>query len=53
MEVIVDGFWKMWKNEFGRRFINIGLGKGAVAAARVVELPSHCSLKGCQKRRCL
>ena len=35
----------MRKNEFGRRFINIGLEKSAVAAASVVEGPSRCSNK--------
>ena len=34
-------------------FINIGLEKGAVAVASVVEEPSRCSNKGGQKRRCL
>ena len=44
---------KMWKNEFGGRFINIELKNDAVAAARVVELPPRCSKKGGKKRRCL
>ena len=38
------------ENEFGKRFIDIGLGHVAVAAARVVELPPRCSNKGYKKR---
>ena len=41
------------QNEFGGRFIDIGLENVAVAAASVVELPPRCSNKGGQKRRCL
>ena len=41
------------ENELGRRFINIGREKLAVAVARVVELPPRCSNKGGPKRRCL
>ena len=49
-----DGVWKnVKKNEFGGRFINIGLEHVAVAAARVCDRPPRCSNKGVQKRRCL
>ena len=41
------------KNEFGDRFVDIGLENVAVAAAHVVGGPSRCSNKGFQKRRCL
>ena len=41
------------KNEFDGRFVDIGLENVAVAAARVVERPPRCSLKGGHKRRCL
>ena len=40
-------------NEFGGRFVDIGLENVAVAAARVVGGPPRCSNKGGQKRRCL
>ena len=43
---IFDKFQRKWKNEFGGRFINIGLENVAVAVARVVELPPRCSNKG-------
>ena len=36
---------KCQQNEFGGRFIHIGLENVAVAAARVVELPPRCSNK--------
>ena len=36
----------MEKNEFGGRFVDIGLENVGVAAARVCGLPSRCSLKG-------
>ena len=39
--------------KIGKRFIDIGLEKSAVAAASVVDLPSRCSNKEGQKRRCL
>ena len=52
--MIYDGFWKnVRKNEFGGRFIDIGLKHVAVAAARVCDRPPRCSNKGVQKRRCL
>ena len=35
--IILITFEKMWKYEFGNRFISIGLEKSAVGAARVVE----------------
>ena len=41
------------KNEFGGRFIDIGLEHIAVAAARVVGGLPRCSNKAGQKRRCL
>ena len=42
------------KNDSRGRFVDIGLENGAVAAARVVELPSRSGLKGGgHKRRCL
>ena len=44
-------FEKMSKNEFGGRFINIGIENVAVAVARVVGEPPRCSNKGGQKRR--
>ena len=40
-------------NDSRKRFVNIGLESVAVAAARVVDLPSRSGLKGAQKRRCL
>ena len=43
---LFDGFWKNVKNEFGKRFIYIGLETSVVVAAGVVEGPSRCSLKG-------
>ena len=46
-------FEKMSKNEFGGRFVDIGLGNVAVAVARVCDRPPRCSNKGVQKRRCL
>ena len=52
--MIFDGFWKnVQTNEFGGRFIDIGLENVAVAAARVCDRPPRCSKKGVQKRRCL
>ena len=54
MGVFFDGFWKnVNKNEFGMRFIDIGLENVAVAAGRVCDRPPRCSNKGFQKRRCL
>ena len=50
---IVDDFRIDMKNEFGKRFINIGLENIAVVAARVVELPPRCNNKRGIKRRCL
>ena len=44
---------KIQKNEFGKRFIDIGLENVAVAAARVIDRPPRYSNKGVQKRRCL
>ena len=44
--VFFDDFRKNVKNEFGMRFIHIGLENSAVAAARVGGPPSRCSLKG-------
>ena len=41
------------KNDFGGRFVDIGVENVAVAAARVVERPPRCSNKGVKKRRCL
>ena len=41
------------KKKFGDRFVDIGVENVAVAAARVVERPPRCSLKGGHKRRCL
>ena len=41
------------KNEFGGRFVDIGLENVAVAAARVVERHPRYSNKGLQNRRCL
>ena len=53
-DIIFNVFWKnVEKNEFGGRFIHIGLENVAVAAARVVELPLRCSNKVVKKRRCL
>ena len=49
----VGWFLKSVKNEFDRRFLNIGLEQITVAAARVVELPPRCSKKEGKKRRCL
>ena len=40
-------------NDSRNRFVDIGLENVAVAAARVVERPPRCSLKGGHKRRCL
>ena len=40
-------------NDFRSRFVDIGLENVALAAARVVELPSRSGSKGVQKRRCL
>ena len=48
-----DDFGKNVKNEFGMRFINIGLEKSGVAAASVVEGPSRCSDKWGKKCPCL
>ena len=45
-------FEKMWKNEFGKRLIDIEIENVAMAAARVVELPPRCN-KGGKKRWCL
>ena len=50
--MIVDDFWKR-ENEFGGRFIDIGIGNAAVAAARMIERLPRCSNKAGQKRRCL
>ena len=50
---ILDDFWNNDKNEFGGRFIDIGLENVAMAVARVVELPPRCSNKPGQKGRCL
>ena len=49
--MIFAGLWKNAKNKFGKRFIDIGLEKSAVAAASVVEGPSRCSNKGGGKKR--
>ena len=46
-------FEKYQANEFDGRFIDIGLEKSAVAAARVVGGPPSCSNKKGKKRRCL
>ena len=40
-------------NEFGGRFIDIGLENVAVSATRVIDLPPRFINKGGQKRRCL
>ena len=49
--MIFDDFRKKLKrNEFGGRFIDIGLEKVVVAAARVVGGPPRCSNKEGKKR---
>ena len=54
---ILDDFLKIFEkcenNELGNQFIDIGLEKSTVAAARVTERPPRCRNKGVQKRRCL
>ena len=51
--MIFEDFWKNDKNEFGWRFIDIGLESTIVAVASVVELPRRCNNKEGKKRRCL
>ena len=45
-DITFDDFWKNVKNEFGGRFIDIGLENVAVAAARVVGGPTRSVIRG-------